>query len=287
MGSLANVDLITADLSISIPTLRRRIARLEDLHGFKLCRNAGSRFSLTADGQALLGSLRSADDIIANLNRLDVQSGEASLEILQIRSTQRLIEDFWLPLVQFRPAMFENVHLRFSTLNGFEDDLQSDMVVSVAPQLRISAGDKVETVGTVESCFGGYQSYVQTYGIPRLEDLKEHVFIRSDCFRSDPEFWDEVIEIERRCSRSIRVPHYPMAQRMARAGLGFTVCTSFGQAFDNDVQIFSHLGRRQTPVFAVFHGSNWRGQRGFQLREDVLKVMKNSFRGISDHGARR
>ena len=89
MGLLENVDLITADLSISIPTLRRRIARLEALHGFKLCRNAGSRFSLTSDGQALLSSLRSADDIIANLNRLTVQSGEASLEILQIRSTQR------------------------------------------------------------------------------------------------------------------------------------------------------------------------------------------------------
>ena len=287
MGLLENVDLITADLSISIPTLRRRIARLEALHGFKLCRNAGSRFSLTSDGQALLSSLRSADDIIANLNRLAVQSGEASLEILQIRSTQRLIEDFWLPLVQSRPAIFENIRLRFSTLDGFEDELRSGMVVSVAPQLRISAGDKVETVGTVASCFGGYQTYVQTHGIPQLEDLKEHVFIRSDCFRSDPEFWDEVIEIERRCSRSIRVPHSPIAQRMARAGLGFTVCTIFGQAFDKDVQIFSHLGRRQNPVFAVFHGSTWRGRRGFQLREDVLKVMKNSFRGISDQGAGR
>ena len=57
VGLLENVDLITADLSISIPTLRRRIARLESLHGRKLCRNAGSRFSLTRDGQALLNSL--------------------------------------------------------------------------------------------------------------------------------------------------------------------------------------------------------------------------------------
>ena len=113
------------------------------------------------------------------------------------------------------------------------------------------------------------------------------MFIRSDCLRSDLEFWDEVIEIERRCSRSIRVEHYPAAHRLARAGLGFTVFTSFGQAFDNDFDLFSHLGRRQNPVFAVFHGSSWRGQRGFQLREEMLKVMKSSFRGIPDYGALR
>ena len=82
VGLLENVDLITADLSISIPTLRRRIARLESLHGRKLCRNAGSRFSLTRDGQALLNLLRSADEIIADLNQLTEQSGQAPREVL-------------------------------------------------------------------------------------------------------------------------------------------------------------------------------------------------------------
>ena len=282
VGLLENVDLIKADLSISIPTVRRRIARLEALHGFKLCRNVGSRFTLTPDGQALLGLLRSADDIIADLNQFMVKPDEASLEVLQIRSTQWLIETLWMPLVQSCPAMFEHLRLKFSTLDGRDDDLQSDMVVSVAPQLRISAGDNVETVGSVQSYFGGYPGYVETHGIPRLEDLREHVFIRSDCFQSDPEFWDEIIEIERRCSRSIRVPHHPIAHRMARAGLGFTAFTNAGQFIAEDVQPFPHLGRRQSPVFAVFHGSAWRGQRGFQLQGELLKVIRSSFRGISD-----
>ena len=278
VGLLENVDLITADLSISIPTLRRRIARLEGLHGRKLCRNAGSRYSLTRDGQALLNSLRSADEIIADLNQLTALSGHAPREVLQVRSTRQLLERFWLPLAQSNPSMFDDMRLRLSTLEGLEEEGRSGMVVSVAPRLRIAALDDVEMVGTAYSCFGAYPSYAEARGTPRLEELGEHVFIRSECMSSDPDFWDDILEIERRCCRSIQVEHYPTAHRMARAGLGFTVCTSFGQTAANDVEPFLHLGRQQVPVFAAFHGKAWRGQRGVNLREDLLGRLKGFFR---------
>ena len=228
VGLLENVDLITADLSISIPTLRRRIARLKSLHGRKLCRNAGSRFSLTRDGQALLNSLRSADEIIADLNQLTERSGQAPREVLQVRSTRHLLEDFWLPLAQSTRSMFDDMRLRLATLEGAEDEVRSGMVVSVAPRLRIAALDDVEMVGTAYSYFGAYPSYADSHGTPRLEELGKHVFIRSECMSGDPDFWDEILEIERRCRRSIQVEHYPTAHRLARAGLGFTVCTSYG-----------------------------------------------------------
>ena len=86
VGLLENVELITADLSISVPTLRRRIARLEDLHGRRLFRNTGSRFALTRDGKALLNSLRSADEIIADLNQLTERYGGFSRAALARRS---------------------------------------------------------------------------------------------------------------------------------------------------------------------------------------------------------
>ena len=278
VGLLENVDLITADLSISIPTLRRRIARLEGLHGRKLCRNTGSRFSLTRDGQALLNSLRSADEIIADLNQLTERSGQAPREVLQVRSTRHLLEDFWLPLAQSSRSMFDDMRLRLATLEGAEDEGRSGMVVSVAPRLRIAALDDVEMVGTAYSYFGAYPSYADSHGTPRLQELGKHVFIRSECMSSDPDFWDEILEIERRCRRSIQVEHYPTAHRLAQAGLGFTVCTSFGHTTANDVEPFLHLGRQQVPVFAAFHGKAWRGQRGVNLREDLLRRLKGYFR---------
>ena len=238
VGLLENVELITADLSISVPTLRRRIARLEDLHGRKLFRNTGSRFALTRDGKALLNSLRSADEIIADLNQLTERTVQAPREVLQVRSTQDLLEDFWLPLAQSNPSMFDDLGLELSTLEGREEEIRSGMVVSVAPRLHVVALDDVEMVGSAYSYFGAYASYTASRGTPRLEELGEQVFIRSECMSSDPDFWDEILEIERRCSRSIQVEHYPTAHRLARAGLGFTACTTYGQTPQTMLNLF-------------------------------------------------
>ena len=110
----------------------------------------------------MLNLLRSADEIIAYLNQLTERSGQAPREVLQVRSTRHLLENFWLPLAQSSRSMFDDMRLRLATLEGAEDEGRSGMVVSVAPRLRIAALDDVEMVGTAYSHFGAYPSYAQT-----------------------------------------------------------------------------------------------------------------------------
>ena len=179
VGLLENVDLITADLSISIPTLRRRIARLESLHGRKLCRNAGSRFSLTRDGQALLNSLRSADEIIADLNQTDgpVRSGVARCcRSAQPDISSRISGYRWLNQVHrcLMTCVCGYPPWRgWKTRAGAVWWFQSPRACALQPSMTL------KWWAPPIHAFGAYPSYVQTHGTPRLEELGEHVFIRS------------------------------------------------------------------------------------------------------------
>ena len=259
IGCLKKLDLITADLTISLPTLRRRLARLEVVHACKLARFADNRYSLTSAGQTLINDLHAVDDVLGGFNDFGYNSTTVSREVLQIRSSGRVLEEFWLPFIAVKPELFYSFRVRFLTPESLETVSTGPMSVSVGSHFTVSSLDQVEHVGTSISCFAAYEKYIQKFGQPTADNLKDHVFIRVKEASRDAHFLGETETVERRCNHSFLVDSYGSAHCMAKAGLGFTVHSGSRQTSISGLKLLPLLGRSQTPVHASFCGDAWRG----------------------------
>lgn len=262
IGCLKKLDLITADLTISLPTLRRRLARLEVVHACKLARFADNRYSLTSAGQTLINDLHAVDDVLGGFNDFGYNSTTVSREVLQIRSSGRVLEEFWLPFIAVKLELFYSFRVCFLTPESLETVSTGPMSVSVGSHFTVSSLDQVEHVGASISCFAAYEKYIQKFGQPTADNLKDHVFIRVKEASRDAHFLGETETVERRCNHSFLVDSYGSAHCMAKAGLGFTVHSGSRQTSISGLKLLPLLGRSQTPVHASFCGDAWRGGAG-------------------------
>ena len=168
------------ELNVSVPTLRRRIQRLETYLGCSLLVYERRTMQLTDAGQQALEIATSADRRIAAIRDNEDQIRQASRPPLRLAMDENVLTYFWIPFCVRHAALLERyqISMHVDRIPDFSPGADTDCALSFgdAPQLAAIT----EPVGSFGVYFASHEAYVAQHGIPTFDTLGEHTFIRPE-----------------------------------------------------------------------------------------------------------
>ena len=209
------------ELGVSVPTLRRRIQRLESFLGSSLLVYERRTLQLTEAGLKALEIASHADRRIAAIRDNEDQVRSVSMPPLRLSMDDNVLTYFWIPSCLKHSALLENyqISVQVDRVPDFSAGSDTDFALSIGepPQL---AG-KTEPVGAFDVYFAGHEAYVAQHGLPTFDTLDQHTFIRPSTEVFEALGGALLTDIERLCGATIRVDSASLADRATRLGRGF------------------------------------------------------------------
>ena len=157
------------ELNVSVPTLRRRIQRLETYLGCSLLVYDRRTMQLTEAGQQALEIATSADRRIAAIRDNEEQIRQASRPPLRLAMDENVLTYFWIPFCVRHAALLERyqISVHVDRIPDFTPGADTDCALSFgdAPQLAAIT----EPVGSFGVYFASHEAYVAQHGIPTFD----------------------------------------------------------------------------------------------------------------------
>ena len=148
------------ELGVSVPTLRRRIQRLESFLGSSQLVYERRTLQLTEAGLKALEIASHADRRIAAIRDNEDQVRSVSMPPLRLSMDDNVLTYFWIPFCLKHSALLENyqISVQVDRVPDFSAGSDTDFAFSLGnpPQ---SAG-KTEPVGSFGVYFAGHEAYV-------------------------------------------------------------------------------------------------------------------------------
>lgn len=215
------------ELNVSVPALRRRIQRLETYLGYSLLVYERRTMKLTEAGQKALEIAFNADRRIAAIRDNEDQIRQASRPPLRLAMDENVLTYFWIPFCVRHAALLERyqISVHVDRIPDFSGGADTDCAFSFgdAPQLAAIT----EPVGSFGVYFAGHEAYVALHGIPTLDTLGEHTFIRPETDLFETLGGALLDDVERLSGATIRVDSIGLADQASRLGLGYYFGTSW------------------------------------------------------------
>jgi len=209
------------ELGVSVPTLRRRIQRLESFLGSSLLVYERRTLQLTEAGLKALEIASQADRRIAAIRDNEDQVRSVSMPPLRLSMDDNVLTYFWIPFCQRNGTVLEHyqISVQVDRVPDFSAESDTDFALSLGepPQL---AG-KTEPVGSFGVYFAGHEAYVAQHGLPTFDTLDQHTFIRPATELFETLGGALLTDIERLSGSTIRVDSASLADRATRLGRGF------------------------------------------------------------------
>lgn len=209
------------ELNVSVPTLRRRIQRLETYLGHSLLVYERRTLQLTEAGQRALKIATKADRRIATIRDNQDQCRQASLPPLRLAMDENVLTYFWIPFCVRHGALLERyqISVHVHRVPDFSPGADTDCALSLgdAPQLAAIT----EPVGSFGVYFAGHEASVARHGIPTFNTLGEHTFIRPETELFETMGGALLNDLERLSGATIRVDSAGLADQATNLGLGF------------------------------------------------------------------
>jgi DNA-binding transcriptional LysR family regulator len=215
-------------LKLSHPTIARRVRRLEHQMGVQLLVSTERGIKLTPRGQELAGALARLDESVYALTtgvEEDTPNAEATV---RVSITNGLNALFLAPGMREFSEKNPNIHLHTKSIVSLNDvrENQADMMLAFVPPT--SRSDLVvERLGSIHFLPLATKTYVATYGLPSQGNLKDHKFLQSHLYVSNPELWGDWNDLVARG----RISHYcddPLVYGiMGKLDLGISLLQSY------------------------------------------------------------
>ena len=209
------------ELNVSVPTLRRRIQRLETYLGCSLLVYERRTMQLTEAGQQALEIATSADRRIAAIRDNEDQIRQASRPPLRLAMDENVLTYFWIPFCVRHAALLERyqISVHVDRIPDFSPGADTDCALSfgAAPQLAAIT----EPVGSFGVYFASHEAYVAQHGIPTFDTLGEHTFIRPETALFGTLGGALLDDVERLSGATIRVDFAGLADQASRLGMGY------------------------------------------------------------------
>jgi DNA-binding transcriptional LysR family regulator len=207
-------------LNLSHPTIGRKVRRLEHQMGVQLLVSTERGVKLTPRGQELARALANLDQslyAITSAVQEDTREAEATV---RVSITDGLNALFLAPNIEAFSQRRPNIHLHTKSMIDLNDvrENQTDMMLAFAPDSR--ADLVVKRLGSLHLRPIASRAYVDKYGLPTKENLKNHQFLQSHFYESNPDIWADWRDLV----ANGRISHYCddtfVYGMMVRLGLG-------------------------------------------------------------------
>ncbi|WP_169738498.1 LysR family transcriptional regulator [Afifella pfennigii] len=207
-------------LSISQPTVSRRVKRLQDVMHAQLVVSSPSGVRLTPKGALLAERLATLDQTLFSLSS-DLSSEARKLQgLVRVSITEGLGIFFLVPLL--RQLLAEHPLIQVDVQSPLNvNDLrqnQTDMMVSFAPVFTEEV--TCRELGVLHLLPVVSRDYVARMGLPTRKNLAEHLFIQSRLYQADAPTWKEWNAVVARGRIAHLCDNSFMYGMMVKAGLG-------------------------------------------------------------------
>ena len=222
-----NADIAASELGISGTTLRRRLARFEDLVGAKLYRGHSAGVVLTDAGAALADTLFEVDGILGTIHPNMANPPEQEKPPAKLWMPDVLFETFFLKLVSENAAFFHNYQLVL--MSGDMPDVShlapNDIVL--AHFTRDSALTENFPVGFHQLGFGATSEYMERFGTPAPHNLEAHHLALVSDYRLIRPIWSGLDTILLQVGCTLELNSTAACHVLARKGHHFTIVTQW------------------------------------------------------------
>lgn len=275
LASTKSSDLAAGQLGISVTTLKRRLARLEDVVGEKLSRGYMQNFSLTARGERLALTLSQMDDIL----------GQIKPELVQPQRVDRLPTSIWMMDVLFELFLMPFLQQTSDIAGAYEIQVTSGAMpeisqrftneITLAHYSSDSAHAHSVLVGVHQVGFGATSAYMKRFGVPDLNNLADHHLAFVSDYRLIRGLWVGLEDILVKCATTIETDSTAACHVLAKEGAQFTLITQWSTP-----ELYERCPRlpvAELPVYLSFNKSFYRDARGKALTDRMIEEAKTFF----------
>ena len=244
-------DLAAGELGVSVATLKRRMARLEDVVGTKLYTGYENKFVLTDEGANFAALLFEVDDILSGIKPSLGSWQFTPRPTFSIWMMDVLFELFLVPLIQDNRELFNRFHLvsRSGEMPEISQTSQHDMT------LAHYGSDSTHVInfalGVHEVGFAASPAYLHENGEPTRDNLEDHHLAFVSDYRIIRSLWDGMEDILVKVGSVIEVDSTAACHALAQKGLHFTLATQWSSR--GNYEPCSALPTVELPVYLSVH----------------------------------
>lgn len=214
-------------LSMSQPTVGRKIKRLQDLIGAQLVVPTRQGVMLTQKGELLAEAVSRLDHQVFSLtNGIKSKHGEEE-GVVRVSVTDALAALFLAPGLDAFSRKYPRIQVHLKTPINLSDlhENQTDMMIGFKP--AESRELRSRPLGRLHFIPVASQSYIRQYGVPTPDNVDRHRFVQSEFYSAKTGLWDNWIEL---CEKGVAT-HYcdhPFAYAMlVKSGVGIGLLASY------------------------------------------------------------
>ncbi len=274
--STRSSDLAAGQLGVSVATLKRRLARLEDVVGEKLFHGYADDFSLTKRGETLALSLYQMDEIL----------GQIKPELSRPKKVDRLPTSVWMMDVLFElffvPFLQQISEVAgkyaVTATSGAMPEISQRFTNDITLAHYNSDSPHAESVfvGQHQVGFGATSAYMDAFGVPDPSNLEHHHIALVTDYRLIRNLWDGLEDVLVKCGSSIETDSTAACHILAKLGHHFTIITQWS-ARGHYVQC-PDLPVSVMPVYLSYNKAFYEDPRGKEFTDLMIEQATTFFR---------
>lgn len=278
--STRSADLAAGELGISVATLKRRLARLEDIIGAKLYRGYEQNFALTNEGSDLASSLFAVDGVLGSIKPDLPNPPSKEKQTLNIWMMDVLFELFFVPVYERHVDLFRDyqVCVQSGDMPEITNRFQFDM--TLAHYSSDSGTVKSIQVGVNQIGWGATRAYFETFGTPEINDLKNHNLVFVSDYRMIQPIWFGMEDVLLRVGSAVELDSTASCHALARRGLHFTLVTQWSSR--GNYLTSPDLPTLELPIYLSFSEKYLQSTSGRQMIDVLLEECRDYFRREPD-----
>ena len=276
MVSTRSSDLAAGQLGVSVATLKRRLARLEDVAGEKLFYGYAEDFSLTERGQWLALSLHHMDEALGQIKPELVRPQQVDRLPTSIWMMDVLFEMFFVPFIQQISEVSGTYAIKATSGPMPEVSQRFTNDITLAHYSSESPHAESVLVGQHQVGFGATPSYMAAFGVPDQNNLEQHHLALVTDYRLIRSLWDGLGNVLVKCASSIETDSTAACHVLAKLGHHFTIITQWS-APGHYVRC-PDLPVSALPVYLSYTKAFYKDPRGKEIADKLIEFAKTFFR---------
>jgi DNA-binding transcriptional LysR family regulator len=214
-------------LSMSQPTVSRKVKRLQDLMGSQLVVPTRQGIMLTEKGELLAEAVSRLDEQLFSLtNGIKCRYGEEEGAV-RVSATDALAALFLAPGLQTFSRSYPRIQVHLKTPINLSDlrENQTDLMIGFKPV--DSRELTFQPLGRLHFIPVASQGYIREHGLPTRDNLEQHRFIQSEFYSARTGLWDSWLKL---CARGATVHYCDHAftyAMLVKSGLGIGLLASY------------------------------------------------------------
>lgn len=269
------LDQAAGQLGVSVATLKRRLARLEDTIDAKLYTGSQRTLVLTEEGEQLASVLSRVDTLLGGIKPVLAVPQQEERTPVSVLFMDVLFEMFLMPFYAKHIEMCRKYQFSTAAAEFLEGAKRSSSEITVTHFPNPHVDCRNLNVGVHQVAFGATQAYVDAYGLPNRSNLNRHHLALVSDFRLVHKLWIGLEDVMREVSSSVEMDSTAACRLLVNSGQHFGLVTQWSLSEDNVV--CPDLPKVEMPVFLSYKKAFYAKPEGKLLVDLMAEEARDVF----------